>query len=82
VLGQSYPLGVPTITVLVLFMGAVQLIAVGVLGEYIGRIYDEVRRRPMFIVDRVCNVAVTDPRGPNSGATVPRTLAERPKAEA
>jgi dolichol-phosphate mannosyltransferase len=43
-------------------MGGVQLAAVGVLGEYIGRIYDEVRRRPMYIVDRSVNVAVHDRR--------------------
>jgi hypothetical protein len=66
-LGDEYPLGIPTITVLVLFMGGVQLAAVGVLGEYIGRTYDEVRRRPPFIVDRAVNVAVRDPRGPRSG---------------
>jgi len=44
IFGDDYPLGIPTITVLVLFIGGVQLAAVGVLGEYIGRIYDEVRR--------------------------------------
>ena len=66
-IGQSYPLGVPTITVLVLFLSGIQLMAVGVLGEYIGRIYDEVRRRPQFVVDRTCNVAVRDRRGPGSG---------------
>jgi dolichol-phosphate mannosyltransferase len=67
VIGENYPLGVPTITVLVLFLGGVQLMAVGVLGEYIGRIYDEVRRRPQFIVDRATNVTVRDRRGPGSG---------------
>lgn len=67
-LGDHYPLGIPTITILVLFIGGVQLAAVGVLGEYIGRIYDEVRRRPLYIVDRAINVAVRDPRGPRSGA--------------
>jgi dolichol-phosphate mannosyltransferase len=65
--GDEYPVGIPTITVLVLFALGVQLIAVGVLGEYIGRIYDEVRRRPLYIVDRAVNVAVRDPRGPRSG---------------
>ena len=66
--GDDYPLGIPTITVLVLFIGGVQLAAVGVLGEYVGRIYDEVRRRPLYIVDRAYNVTIRDPRGPRSGA--------------
>ncbi len=65
--GNQYPMGVPTITVLVLFIGGVQLTALGVLGEYIARIYDEVRRRPMYIVQRVTNVTLRDPRGPHSG---------------
>ncbi|PTY05651.1 glycosyl transferase [Opitutaceae bacterium EW11] len=47
-----FPLGNPTIVILVLFMGGIQLISVGILGEYIGRIYEEVRARPKFIVDR------------------------------
>ena len=66
-LGDEYPLGIPTITILVLFIGGVQLTALGVLGEYIGRIYDEVRRRPLYIVERAVNAAVRDPRGPRSG---------------
>jgi hypothetical protein len=52
----------------VLFIGGVQLTAIGVLGEYVGRIYEEVRRRPQFIVDYAVNVLVRDPRGPGSGA--------------
>ena len=69
IFGDDYPLGIPTITVLVLFIGGVQLAAVGVLGEYIGRIYDEVRRRPPYIVDRAVNATVRDPRGPRSGTS-------------
>lgn len=50
----DYPIvwGNPTLVMLVTFLGGVQLISVGILGEYIGRIYEEVRQRPRFIVDR------------------------------
>jgi len=50
--GYNFPLGNPTLVILILFMGGVQLISIGILGEYIGRIYEEVRGRPKFIVDR------------------------------
>jgi polyisoprenyl-phosphate glycosyltransferase len=44
--------GNPTLVMLIAFLGGIQLISVGILGEYIGRIYEEVRARPKFIVDR------------------------------
>lgn len=44
--------GNPTLVILVSFFGGIQLISVGILGEYIGRIYEEVKGRPKFIVDR------------------------------
>ncbi len=44
--------GNPTLVILISFLGGIQLISVGILGEYIGRIYEEVRSRPKFIVDR------------------------------
>ena len=44
--------GNPTLVILISFLGGIQLISVGILGEYIGRIYEEVRSRPRFIVDR------------------------------
>ena len=50
--GFPFPLGNPTMVILILFMGGIQLISVGILGVYIGRIYEEVRARPKFIVDR------------------------------
>jgi polyisoprenyl-phosphate glycosyltransferase len=37
----------------ILFLGGIQLVCVGVLGEYVGRIYDEVRRRPLFLIHNV-----------------------------
>jgi glycosyltransferase involved in cell wall biosynthesis len=51
-MGAPFPLGNPTIVILVLFMGGIQLISIGILGEYVGRIYEEVKQRPKFIVDR------------------------------
>jgi polyisoprenyl-phosphate glycosyltransferase len=42
--------GFTTIIVCVLFLGGVQLVCVGILGEYIGRIYEEVKRRPLYVV--------------------------------
>ena len=44
--------GNPTLVILISFLGGIQLISVGILGEYIGRIYEEVRGRPKFIVER------------------------------
>ncbi|MBT4489640.1 MAG: glycosyltransferase family 2 protein [Rhodospirillaceae bacterium] len=66
VLGQVYPLGIPTITVLILFLGGVQLAAIGVLGEYIGRIYNDVRRRPLYIIDDAVNLELRAPFGPTA----------------
>lgn len=51
-LGFPFPIGNPTVVILILFMGGIQLISVGILGEYIGRIYEEVRSRPKYIVER------------------------------
>jgi dolichol-phosphate mannosyltransferase len=42
--------GVPTIVISVLFLGGVQLTVLGVIGQYLGRIYDEVKQRPRWII--------------------------------
>lgn len=52
-LGQEIAFtGFTTLVTLVLFLGGVQLIGIGVVGEYLGRIYEEVKRRPLYVVKR------------------------------
>jgi len=56
IVGYPLPLGNPTIVILVLLLAGVQLISVGILGEYIGRIYDEVKQRPRFIINQTIGI--------------------------
>ena len=49
IFGVDVP-GYASIMVIVLFLGGIQLLGIGILGEYIGRIFDEVKRRPMYVV--------------------------------
>lgn len=44
--------GFTTLVTLLLFLGGIQLIGIGVLGEYLGRIYDEVKQRPLYVIKR------------------------------
>jgi glycosyltransferase involved in cell wall biosynthesis len=52
-IGMTLSPGLSTTVLVVTFFAGVQLLCLGLIGEYIGRIYDEVKRRPMFIVDRI-----------------------------
>jgi dolichol-phosphate mannosyltransferase len=58
---QSFPTGNPTIVILVSFFAGIQLLSLGVMGEYVGRIYDEVKRRPRVIVESAHGI---DPDAP------------------
>jgi polyisoprenyl-phosphate glycosyltransferase len=49
------PAGFTTVIVLVLFMGGVQLLCLSIIGSYLAHIYDEVKRRPPYIVESVIN---------------------------
>jgi polyisoprenyl-phosphate glycosyltransferase len=49
--GAAFPLGNPTIVIVIAFFSGIQLLSLGVIGEYVGRIYDESRHRPKYIVE-------------------------------
>jgi polyisoprenyl-phosphate glycosyltransferase len=49
--GLQFPVGNPTVVVAVAFFSGIQLLSLGVIGEYVGRIYDESRQRPKYILE-------------------------------
>ncbi|MBC7515192.1 MAG: glycosyltransferase family 2 protein [Alkalinema sp. FL-bin-369] len=54
--------GFTMILVAIFFLGAVQLVSIGILGEYIGRIYEEVKGRPLYTVAEVSGFETLQPR--------------------
>jgi dolichol-phosphate mannosyltransferase len=58
----SYLPGFGALTIAVLLLGGIQLIAIGIIGEYVGRIYDEVKGRPLYLVRARRNMADTAQR--------------------
>jgi hypothetical protein len=55
--GVTLP-GWTSVMVVVLVMGGVQLAVIGILGEYVGRIYMEVKRRPLYVIEEVFQTAM------------------------
>ena len=62
------PHGIPTLVISLLFLGGVQLICLGILGEYIGRIYDEVKGRPLWILRDTAGINPVPPPAEKHGA--------------
>ena len=57
ILQWDFASGVPSIMCLILFIGGTQLIGMGILGAYLGRVYDETKERPLFIVEDAIGLA-------------------------
>lgn len=49
--------GYPSLAVIVLFLGAVQLVGIGILGEYLGRMFVETKCRPLYLLDEVSHAS-------------------------
>lgn len=68
--GTTVP-GWASIAVAVMFLGAAQLICLGLLGEYVGRIFQEVQRRPLYVVEGDTRVRTAPPIEGDAGVAVP-----------
>ncbi len=60
--------GTATIFLTILFLGGIQLITIGILGEYIGKIFEEVKQRPTFVTDKTIGFIKT----PNNNVLIER----------
>jgi polyisoprenyl-phosphate glycosyltransferase len=75
VLGSYLP-GFSALTIVVLLLGGIELIAIGIIGEYVGRIYDEVKGRPLYLVRATRNIPDSG-ADPASGYQAPAPLGVR-----
>ena len=61
---SSAPKGITTLIIIVLFLGGIQLLCLAIIGSYLGHMYEEVKRRPPFVVESILN--------PPPGVDLPR----------
>jgi dolichol-phosphate mannosyltransferase len=75
ILGSYLP-GFSALTIVVLLLGGIELIAIGIIGEYVGRIYDEVKGRPLYVVRARRNIPESTPVAtPPAGVAEPDPVA-------
>jgi len=78
IFGADIP-GFPTLIISVMFFSGAQLISLGIMGEYLGRVYDEVKARPLYIIADEVGLASTDKAPINLAPTEPMTMTGDPQ---
>jgi dolichol-phosphate mannosyltransferase len=73
-----YERGVPSLLFVILLIGGIQLLALGMIGEYLGRIYDEVKQRPLYVIAAARNL---DRDGGATAVTAALEPGTRPAAD-
>jgi glycosyltransferase involved in cell wall biosynthesis len=76
--GNPVP-GYPSLLVVVLFLGGVQLLAIGILGEYVGRMFNETKGRPLYLINAYHQSSIDKP---TYGTLAPDTISEKTAAPA
>src|SRR5262249_18019808 len=76
--GVDWPAGFATTTVLLLFGISLNGIFLGIIGEYVGRIYNQVRWRPTAVVERSVNIVLEPPSGRSGQSAIRRAWPATP----
>ena len=71
------PKGFTSLLVVILFLGGIQLLCLAIIGSYLAHIYDEVKRRPSYIVESVLNAPRVERRRARREESTPRAMDER-----